>query len=145
MAEQRTFMKIDLSDYDNRKDQITQDLMKACTEQGFFYGKHIQRSLQDISNVLKFHTVINHGLPVADIRTMFQASHDFFALPDDLKAHTPMDKSRNAGWEKLAQVSRVAFSCRRTRVAILIVDWVRLHFYTTCSNVFLQRFVLQLV
>ncbi|CAM0138926.1 unnamed protein product [Umbelopsis sp. WA50703] len=85
MAEQRTFMKIDLSDYDNRKDQITQDLMKACTEQGFFY-------------------VINHGLPVADIRTMFQASHDFFALPDDLKAHTPMDKSRNAGWEKLAQI-----------------------------------------
>jgi hypothetical protein len=39
MAQERTFMKIDLSDYDNRKDEITRDLMTASTEQGFFYGK----------------------------------------------------------------------------------------------------------
>jgi isopenicillin N synthase-like dioxygenase len=38
MAQERTFIKIDLSDYDNRKDEITRDLMIACTEQGFFYG-----------------------------------------------------------------------------------------------------------
>lgn len=58
------------------------------------------------SNVLTTHIVVNHGLTVEDIRTMFRTSHDFFALPDEIKAHTPMDKSRNAGWEKLAQVSK---------------------------------------
>ncbi|KAI8578606.1 hypothetical protein K450DRAFT_281655 [Umbelopsis ramanniana AG] len=85
MAQERTFMKIDLSDYDNRKDEITRDLMTASTEQGFFY-------------------VVNHGISVQQIRTMFQTSHDFFALPDEIKAKTPMDKTRNAGWEKLAQI-----------------------------------------
>jgi hypothetical protein len=39
MAQERTFIKIDLSDYDNRKNEITRDLMAASTEQGFFYGK----------------------------------------------------------------------------------------------------------
>ena len=50
--------------------------------------------------------VINHGIPIEDIRSMFQASVDFFALPDDIKRKYPMDISRNAGWEKLAQVNR---------------------------------------
>lgn len=32
------FMRIDLSDFDNRKEEISKDLMKAASEHGFFYG-----------------------------------------------------------------------------------------------------------
>lgn len=35
---------------------------------------------------------------------MLQSSVDFFALPDATKKKHPIDVSRNAGWEKLAQV-----------------------------------------
>ncbi|KAI9253985.1 hypothetical protein BDA99DRAFT_519528 [Phascolomyces articulosus] len=81
----RNFTCIDLSDFDNRRDEIVADLMRASTGDGFFY-------------------VINHGIAVEDIRSMFQSSVDFFSLPDDIKKKYPMDISRNAGWEKLAQI-----------------------------------------
>ncbi|KAI9493446.1 hypothetical protein BDB00DRAFT_823132 [Zychaea mexicana] len=84
-TKERSFACIDLSDFDNRRDEIVADLMRACTTDGFFY-------------------VINHGISVEDIRAMFQASVDFFALPDGIKEKYPMDVSRNAGWEKLAQI-----------------------------------------
>ena len=32
------FLRIDLSNFDNRKEEIAQDLMKAASEHGFFYG-----------------------------------------------------------------------------------------------------------
>lgn len=32
------FLRIDLSNFDNRKEDIAQDLMKAASEHGFFYG-----------------------------------------------------------------------------------------------------------
>lgn len=35
----RDFIQIDLSDFVNRRDEITKTLMKAVTTQGFFYGK----------------------------------------------------------------------------------------------------------
>ncbi|CEG64694.1 hypothetical protein RMATCC62417_01623 [Rhizopus microsporus] len=81
----RDFIQIDLSDFVNRRDEITKTLMKAVTTQGFFY-------------------VVNHGIPLEDIRGMFQASHDFFALDDSIKSKYLMDIKRNAGWEKLAQI-----------------------------------------
>jgi hypothetical protein len=35
-------MRIDLSDFDNRREAIAYDLIKAATQDGFFYGnKHI--------------------------------------------------------------------------------------------------------
>lgn len=34
------FMRIDLSNFDNRKEEIAQDLMKAASEHGFFYGNY---------------------------------------------------------------------------------------------------------
>lgn len=79
------FMRIDLSDFDNRKEEIAKDLMKAASEHGFFY-------------------VVNHDIPVKDIRTMFDASHSFFELPDTMKENYPMDYPRNAGWEKISQI-----------------------------------------
>ena len=41
VTKERNFICIDLSDFDNRRDEITADLMRACTGDGFFYGKHI--------------------------------------------------------------------------------------------------------
>ncbi|KAG2210411.1 hypothetical protein INT46_004037 [Mucor plumbeus] len=84
-SSQREFTCIDLSDFGNRRDEITKTLMSAATTQGFFY-------------------VVNHGIEIKDIRSMFQASHDFFALDDSIKERYPIDVSRNAGWEKLAQI-----------------------------------------
>jgi isopenicillin N synthase-like dioxygenase len=34
-------MKIDLSDFDNRRESIIHDLMKAASEDGFFYGNSL--------------------------------------------------------------------------------------------------------
>lgn len=38
-SSQREFTCVDLSDYDNRRDEIIKTLMSAATTQGFFYGK----------------------------------------------------------------------------------------------------------
>lgn len=35
------FLRIDLSDFDNRKEEIAEDLMKAASEHGFFYGNKL--------------------------------------------------------------------------------------------------------
>ena len=35
----RSFACIDLSDFDNRRDEIVADLMQASTGDGFFYGE----------------------------------------------------------------------------------------------------------
>lgn len=35
----RDFIRVDLRDYDNRRDEIIKTLMEAATTQGFFYGK----------------------------------------------------------------------------------------------------------
>jgi isopenicillin N synthase-like dioxygenase len=48
--------------------------------------------------------VINHDIALKDIRTMFDASHSFFEMPDEKKNNYSMDLPRNAGWEKLSQV-----------------------------------------
>jgi hypothetical protein len=36
---QRDFIRVDLSNYEERREEITKTLMKAATDQGFFYGK----------------------------------------------------------------------------------------------------------
>lgn len=33
-------VRVDLSDYDNRRDEIVDQLLKAAKNDGFFYGKH---------------------------------------------------------------------------------------------------------
>ncbi|KAG0762427.1 hypothetical protein G6F62_001017 [Rhizopus arrhizus] len=82
---QRDFIRVDLSDFDNRQQEITKTLMKAATSQGFFY-------------------VVNHEIPIQDIRDMFRASYDFFNLEDSIKSKYSIDIKRNAGWEKMAQI-----------------------------------------
>lgn len=40
----RDFMRIDLSDYENRQQEIIANLMKAATTDGFFYGTYLKFS-----------------------------------------------------------------------------------------------------
>lgn len=49
--------------------------------------------------------MVNHGIPREDIRAMFGASVDFFALPDQVKEKYPMDVARNAGWQQVCLFS----------------------------------------
>lgn len=41
---QRDFIRVDLSNYEERREEIIKTLMKAATEQGFFYGKKMALS-----------------------------------------------------------------------------------------------------
>lgn len=74
---------IDLSDFETRRAEITEQLWSAAVDVGFFQ-------------------LSNHGVPLEQIRQAFLMSERFFALPTSVKSRLPL--SRNAGWESLAQV-----------------------------------------
>jgi isopenicillin N synthase-like dioxygenase len=76
---------IDLSDFDNRKEEITEALWKAATEVGFFQ-------------------LINHDIPLEEIERAFSLSEAFFAQPTIEKERYPLKQGQNAGWEFKAQV-----------------------------------------
>ena len=81
----REVRRIDLTDFEQRRDEITEQLWAAATDIGFFQ-------------------VVNHGIPTEDIRRAFEMSQAFFALPDEVKARHPLKRAYNAGWESRAQV-----------------------------------------
>jgi isopenicillin N synthase-like dioxygenase len=74
---------IDLSNFEQRKSEIADQLWQAAVEIGFFQ-------------------VSNHGIALDDIRHAFSTTESFFALPDAVKAQYPL--ARNAGWENKSQV-----------------------------------------
>jgi isopenicillin N synthase-like dioxygenase len=76
---------IDLSDFDERRHEITEQLWQAASECGFFQ-------------------LCNHGIPPYVIDDAFAMTDTFFALPDSEKGKTPLLGSSNAGWESKAQV-----------------------------------------
>ncbi|WP_130802241.1 isopenicillin N synthase family dioxygenase [Acinetobacter ihumii] len=80
---QREVRIIDLSDFEQRKHEIADQLWDAAVEIGFFQ-------------------VSNHGIPQAEIQHAFGLAEQFFALPRDVKAQYPLN--RNAGWESKAQI-----------------------------------------
>lgn len=79
----REIRVIDLSDFDARRAEITEQLWSAAVDVGFFQLAH-------------------HGVPRRQIDEAFAMSERFFALPTEVKAQYPL--SRNAGWESRAQV-----------------------------------------
>ncbi|MGI3785218.1 MAG: 2OG-Fe(II) oxygenase family protein [Janthinobacterium lividum] len=81
----RPVRRIDLSDFDARRAEITEELWSAATEIGFFQ-------------------VENHGIDLADVAEAFAAAERFFALPAAEKAHFPLQRALNAGWEYQSQV-----------------------------------------
>jgi len=82
---ERTVPRIDLTDFDARKTEITEELWAAATDIGFFQ-------------------LINHGVPTHLIDDAFLKSKHFFDLPQEVKAQYPMARGTNSGWEYKAQV-----------------------------------------
>ncbi|WP_304641339.1 isopenicillin N synthase family dioxygenase [Pseudomonas sp.] len=76
---------IDLTDFDSRRDEITDQLWRAATEVGFFQ-------------------LVNHGLANEAVHQAFELSESFFSLPNEAKARFPLKKGLNAGWEFMSQV-----------------------------------------
>lgn len=74
---------IDISNFDQKKIEITELLWEAGVDTGFFQ-------------------IENHGIPLNDIDNMFIYAEKFFAMPNEIKNELYLDK--NAGWEKLLQV-----------------------------------------
>lgn len=76
---------IDLHDFDNRIDEITESLWQAATEIGFFQ-------------------VVNHSISLSEIEKTFAASESFFAQDNSVKSQFPLKDGLNAGWEFMEQV-----------------------------------------
>ncbi|WP_092801072.1 isopenicillin N synthase family dioxygenase [Rhodococcus globerulus] len=81
----REVRRIDLSDFENRRSEIADELWSAATDIGFFQ-------------------VVNHGIDIGEVRKAFAATENFFALPDEVKARYPLKKGFNSGWESMSQV-----------------------------------------
>lgn len=80
---QREVRVIDLSDFEQRKYEIAEQLWNAAVEIGFFQVSH-------------------HGIPQQEIQHAFGLAEQFFALPREVKAQYPL--KRNSGWESKAQI-----------------------------------------
>ena len=81
----RDVPRIDMSDFEARKDEIADQLWKASTEIGFFQ-------------------LVNHGIPQEQTDEAFAMTERFFALRSDTKAQYPLRQGTNAGWEYRGQV-----------------------------------------
>ncbi len=81
----REIPRIDMADYERRKDEIADGLWVAATDIGFFQ-------------------LIGHGIPQPLVDEAFEMSERFFALPPEVKAKYPLVGGTNAGWEYKAQV-----------------------------------------
>eukprot|EP00884_Botryococcus_braunii_P008663 jgi/Botrbrau1/17799/Bobra.0127s0048.1 len=81
----RSIPVIDISNFEERRADVTREILHAAAEVGFLQ-------------------VINHAIPQQHIDDMFAMSEAFFSLEDSVKANYPLDKAENRGWEKLGQV-----------------------------------------
>ncbi|QDY70849.1 isopenicillin N synthase family dioxygenase [Qingshengfaniella alkalisoli] len=81
----RDVPRIDMSDFENRKKEIANQLWAAATEIGFFQ-------------------LVGHGIPQSQIDDAFEMTARFFDLAEEVKAQYPLGKGTNAGWEYKAQV-----------------------------------------
>lgn len=76
---------IDVSNFEARREEITQALWQAATEVGFFQLSH-------------------HNLDLNLIRQTFNVTESFFALDQEQKQLYPLKAGLNAGWEFMEQV-----------------------------------------
>ncbi len=81
----REIRRIDLTDVEDRRDEIAAELWAAATGIGFFQLE-------------------GHGIPSGLVDEAFSMSARLFALPAATKATWPLDRSLNAGWESRSQV-----------------------------------------
>ena len=80
----RTITCIDLSNFDQRRDEIDTELWTAATRDGFFQ-------------------VTNHGISQDAIDEAFELSAAFFAQPIEQKQAVAMPAGTNSGWEHRSQ------------------------------------------
>jgi len=76
---------IDLTDFDQRREEITDQLWQAATEVGFFQ-------------------LANHDLDTGLMKQAFELSQRFFALPEADKQRFLLKEGLNSGWEFKSQV-----------------------------------------
>ena len=76
--------QISLANFQGRNDEITEQLVSAAENVGFF-------------------SITDHGISAEDIEAIFGTSEAFFSLPDEVKARVPWNPN-NVGWEKMSQV-----------------------------------------
>ncbi len=76
---------IDLSNFSERRAEITEQLWAAATQVGFFQLQH-------------------HGLDLTLIESTFAQAKAFFELPNADKKAYPLKEGLNAGWEFMEQV-----------------------------------------
>lgn len=81
----RTIPTISLRDFSSRIDEITQELVNAAENDGFF-------------------TIVDHEISSEMVAQMFEQSARFFNQADDVKEKVPFSPTHNAGWEKNKQV-----------------------------------------
>lgn len=84
-SDSTTIPIIDFTDFEQRRDEITEVLWQAATQVGFFQIK-------------------NHSISLQRIQQAFGLSEKFFALPASQKRVLPLKQGLNAGWEFKAQV-----------------------------------------
>ncbi|KAH8898695.1 leucoanthocyanidin dioxygenase [Thozetella sp. PMI_491] len=76
---------ISLKDYEERKEEITKQLMDAAENSGFF-------------------TLIDHGITIDEIEAQFALSKKYFDLAQEVKDRIPHDVSTNNGYENKSQI-----------------------------------------
>ena len=81
----REVPRVDLTDLEDRRAEVADQLWAAATEVGFFQ-------------------LAGHGIDAGLLDAGFAAAAAFFAQPAERKAAWPLDRSRNAGWESRSQV-----------------------------------------
>ncbi|QGA20970.1 hypothetical protein EYB26_008680 [Talaromyces marneffei] len=74
-----------MPDFNQRKDEITQQLIAAAENAGFF-------------------TLVDHGITIEEIERQFSISKKFFDLLEEIKGKTPDDTKSNNAWEYMAQL-----------------------------------------
>lgn len=80
------------SDFENRKEEITRQLVDAAENTGFF-------------------TLVDHALSVEEIEAQFAISKSFFALPSEVKQKTTHDPKTALGYENKASGPFTLCSC----------------------------------
>ena len=86
LGNSNTTTNLEGSDFENRKEEITRQLVDAAENTGFF-------------------TLVDHALSVEEIEAQFAISKSFFALPSEVKRKTKHDPKTALGYENKASRS----------------------------------------
>ncbi|KAF4125818.1 Isopenicillin N synthase [Geosmithia morbida] len=82
--EDRPIPQISLANFESRVDEITEQLVTAAEQVGFF-------------------AIVDHGVTTEQIDSMFAMSERFFALPNETKSTVAWNPN-NVGWEHKSQI-----------------------------------------